>query len=316
MIAQFRKDVLEGLSNTTQKKIDSKYFYDKKGDELFVRIMAMPEYYLTAAEMDIFKNKTGELISSLEINKNEYFEIIELGAGDGTKTIELLKALKKENYRFGYIPVDISQNALNGLQAMLKVNLPDVEINIRQGDYFNILGQLKSRATRKIILFLGSNIGNLTDEQAGVFIYQLGANLKAGDKMLLGVDLKKEKNIVLPAYDDAQGITKAFNLNLLDRINRELEADFDLEQFNHLASYEEDEGIARSYIQSKIKQVVTINALHMTFNFEAGETIHTEVSRKYDDAIMTEILRKTDFTIEAKITDSKGLFADYVLKRN
>ena len=314
MLAQFKKDVLEGLSQKPQKTLPAKYFYDEIGDALFVQIMGMPEYYLTNAEMDIFKNKHDELIAALGMDPERYFELIELGAGDGTKTVELLKALVEGAFAFSYIPVDISQNALEGLENMLAKALPGLKTGPKHCDYFVALEQLKQDGIPKVILFLGSNIGNLSDEEASEFIYQLGANLQAGDKILLGVDLIKSRDIVLPAYNDVQGITREFNLNLLDRINRELGADFDRTAFEHLPYYNETEGIAKSYLRSKMDQQVCIDG--HCFHFSAGETIHTEISRKYNDEVLQSILKKTDFSVETKILDSQSLFADYVLLRN
>jgi uncharacterized SAM-dependent methyltransferase len=161
----------------------------------------------------------------LALNKALHYEFIELGAGDGTKTIHLLRALIAQGYNFEYLPVDISKNALVGLEQMLHSELPTLKINAKQGDYFVTLEQLHHNATPIVLLVLGSNIGNLSDDKAARIIYQLGANLYKGDKIVLGVDLIKEKEIVLPAYSDAQGITAAFNLNLLDRINKELDGD-------------------------------------------------------------------------------------------
>jgi uncharacterized SAM-dependent methyltransferase len=176
MFNKFKQDVIKGLSKSPQKTLPSKYFYDKKGDELFVKIMALPEYYLTRAEMEIFKNKTEELISALYLNKKEKYDIIELGAGDGTKTIHLLKKLISLEFDFEYIPVDISKNALEGLNTYLKNELPDIVVKPNHTDYFKALNDLKQDGRTKIILFLGSNIGNLLDEQATDFIYHLGSN--------------------------------------------------------------------------------------------------------------------------------------------
>ena len=311
MKEQFKEDVIIGLSKSPQKTLPSKYFYDKKGDQLFVQIMNLPEYYLTRAEMEIFENKTNELIDSLGMDKNTYFELIELGAGDGTKTIHLLEALLKQKFNFTFFPMDISQNALNGLQKMIKQKLPSLKINPQQGDYFVTLNNLHHNPKQKIILFVGSNIGNLTDEQASQFIYKLGASLLKGDKILLGVDLIKSKEIVLPAYNDAQGITAEFNLNLLERINNELGGNFDRKYFVHSPYYDEQEGIAKSFLKSTKKQIVTIG--NHSFDFEEGETIHTEISRKYDDKIISRILEKTDIVVKQKVTDSNNLFADYIL---
>jgi dimethylhistidine N-methyltransferase len=254
------------------------------------------------------------LIEALKIDKTRKFELIELGPGDGSKSIHLLRGLLSESYDFQYFPVDISQNALEGLVDTLSKQLPELQVKPQHGDYFEKLKQLYKTTIPKILMVLGSNIGNLRDQQAADFIYHLGENLISGDTILLGVDLIKKKEIVLPAYNDPNGITAAFNLNLLERINRELDADFNLEQFKHTAFYEEEEGIAKSYLQSMIEQTVRVG--DNQFHFEKGETIHTEISRKYNDLIMGQILADTDITIHKKIMDSRSYFADYILIRN
>ncbi len=315
MREQFLTDVDVGLSQQ-QKNLSSKYFYDAKGDALFMEIMQMPEYYLTRAEMEIFAKQSQHMIDSLKVNKNEYFELIELGAGDGSKTKELLKVLLTQGYQFDYMPVDISSNVLAHLQEDLQAALPKLSIKPQHGDYFKILHALKESHHPKVLLFLGSSIGNLTDAQANEFIYDLGANLSRGDKLLMGVDLIKPVDIVLPAYNDAQGITRAFNLNLLHRINNELGGDFDVQQFSHSPEYTEEEGVAKSYLESIVDQSVTLSAMGKTYHFKQGEKIHMEVSRKYNDAIMKNILKNTDFTVVDVITDSQGYFADYILDRH
>lgn len=307
----FLSDVWEGLQHHPQKTLPSKYFYDDKGSELFRSIMALPEYYLTRAEMDIFQNQTAELITTLALNKSKDYNLVELGPGDGTKTIHLLKELLGQGYTYDYLPIDISQHALNGLVSMLMEEVPALTVKPLQGDYFAKLGTIRSDQRPKIVLVLGSNIGNLSDQEAAAFIEQLSASLNPGDKILLGVDLIKPKAIVLPAYSDTLGITAAFNLNLLDRINRELGGNFNLSQFEHLATYEEVEGIARSYLLSKTEQTVTICG--QAFHFDAGESIHMEISRKYNDTVINEILLNTGIHILSRIMDSRQLFADYVL---
>ena len=311
----FKKEVQQGL-DSTPKKLPSKYFYDKTGDALFVKIMNSPEYYLTRCEYDIFKNKTQELINSFNIQKGVYFELIELGAGDGFKTKELLKELVNQNYDFDYFPIDISSNALSLLKENLKSEIPKLSIKTQQGDYFKVLDSLKMSKNPKIILFLGSNIGNMNDELASKFIYNLGDNLISGDKLLLGVDLIKSEEIVGPAYNDSKGITAKFNMNLLDRINKELEANFNINQFKHHPEYNEEEGIAKSFIMSTADQSVEIKAIGKKYHFKKGEKIHTEISRKYNDDLIKKIISNTDFSLKTKILDSKAYFADYVLNRN
>lgn len=314
MINKFKKAVDEGLSNV-EKSLPSKYFYDKTGDALFVKIMHLPEYYVTRSEHEIFKQQSEEIIAALQLNPNSYFELIELGAGDGLKTKELLKVLNRKNYKFDYMPVDISKNALDSLESDLNNQLPKLSIKKKQGDYFEVLESLKENQHPKVILFLGSNIGNMSDAIATDFISKLSDNLQAGDKLFLGVDLIKPATVVLPAYNDKQGVTAAFNLNLLYRINRELEADFKVDTFKHLPEYDEMEGIAKSYLISTKAQQVYIGQLNKTFHFYEGEKILMEISRKYNDAILNTILGKSDFEIKDRITDSKAYFANYVLER-
>jgi len=315
MIEDFKRDVAQGLSSEP-KVLSSKYFYDKIGDKLFVEIMNMPEYYLTNAEYDIFKNQTSELIKALKVDPSRPFELIELGAGDGTKTIELLSELLQQNFNFDYLPVDISQNALDGLEAMLQDKLPALTVKKQQGDYFDVLASIKNPERQKVVLFLGSNIGNLTDDQAKKFVYGLGSNLTKQDMLLIGIDLIKSVDIVLPAYNDAAGITRRFNMNLLTRINRELGGNFELAAFDHRPEYTEESGVAKSYLVSLKNQTVNIDGIGKSFDFLEGEKIRTEISRKYNDEIINKILDKTDFEIYAKLTDSKKYFANYILNRS
>ena len=315
MIEQFKRDVDAGLS-APDKHLPSQYFYDAEGDRIFQEIMAMPEYYVTKAEDEIFNNKTTDIIDALNIKSEEFFEIIELGAGDGKKTKKLLKKLVDQGYDFVYHPVDISANILEHLEEVLKEEIPDLEVQPRQDQYFDALAAFNETNHRKIVLFLGSNIGNLDDALATDFLYQLGCNFRHDDILLLGVDLKKSRDIVLPAYNDANGITARFNLNLLNRINRELGADFSLDNFDHQPEYHEEEGIAYSYLISTTRQTVFIESLDKSFEFAEGEKIHTEISRKYDEDILNSIIAETDFDLDHKIMDSRHYFADYILKRN
>ena len=314
MNEQFKIDVEAGLSSIP-KSLPSKYFYNEIGDALFVKIMHSPEYYLTRAELEIFQTQSQDIIDGFKIDKEDYFELIELGAGDGLKTKELLKCLDNQGYNFDYFPIDISQNALVKLEKNLYSELPNVKIKTQQGDYFTVLKSFKDTKSPKVILFLGSNIGNLNDKLASKFIYDLGSNLKPNDKVLLGVDLKKSASIVLPAYDDKQGFTRDFNLNLLHRINDELGGDFNLNNFIHSPEYDEVEGIAKSYLVSTKNQTVNVKALNREYVFEENEKIHTEISRKYDDEILNKIIAKTDFKILCKHTDSNQYFANYILNR-
>lgn len=313
MIEQFKQDVNLGLSRRP-KSLNSKYFYDEKGDALFVEIMRAPEYYLTRSEMEIFSEKSPELVSGIGFNPAQKFRLIELGPGNGAKTMHLLSELLKQQYTFSYIPIDISQNALNGLKRKLCQAFPNLTLNPMQGDYFNVMPTLNGTFP-KVVLFLGSNLGNLNDKEAAWFLQKLAENLNSGDVLVLGLDLIKSKDIVLPAYNDAQGITRAFNLNLLERINRELGADFNTEQFIHAPEYSEQEGVAKSFLTSLKEQRVRISALDKSFTFKHGERIHTEISRKYSTTILKQISKNSGLTIVGKVMDSKKYFADFILKK-
>jgi L-histidine N-alpha-methyltransferase len=308
-MSQFLKDVYEGLESEP-KTLSSKYFYDEIGDDLFVKIMNMPEYYLTNCEFEIFSEQSSSIISAF--NMTEEFDLIELGAGDGTKTIELLKALNG-SVEYVYSPVDISENALEGLKKRLNDELPSVKVDKQQGEYFEVLGQIKDVQKPKVILFLGSNIGNLEDANAKKFISLLAQSLNTSDKLLIGVDLIKSSSIVLPAYNDGQGYTRDFNLNLLNRINRELKGNIEVDNFKHVPSYTSDEGIARSHIESLCDQTFTVSGKQ--FSLTKGEQIRTEISRKYNDQIMADIINGSGLKVINKFTDKKNYFADYLLEK-
>ncbi len=310
-LQEFAREVDEGLSDTP-KRLSSKYFYDEKGDQLFVKIMGMPEYYLTRSEFQIFSEQTDDLIKAFGVKPGENFDLYELGAGDGTKTIELLKGLK--GYQFTYKPIDISEHAIATLQKRISKELPDVAVEGKQGEYFQVLSSLASE-TPKVILFMGSNIGNMLDDVANSFLRQLSASMNTGDKLLIGVDLKKPASVILPAYNDAQGYTREFNLNLLDRINRELGGDFDRSKFEHAPRYDEETGLAESYVESTEGQSVKIKTLDREFKFEKGEKIFVEISRKYDDATIEAIAKNTEFEIVERFYDRDKLFSDIVFEK-
>lgn len=307
----FISEVREGLT-AESKYLSSKYFYDEIGDDIFIEIMKMPEYYLTDSEFEILSEQTSDIIDSLGI-KGEYCELIELGAGDGTKTIELLKNI---NWGIKYIPIDISTNALNSLEEKLKLKLPELEVEGKQGKYFEVLNDLGNPQVKQIILFLGSNIGNMTRENAAQFISQLSSQMKSEDKILLGVDLKKDPNIILPAYNDAEGITARFNLNVLRRINRELGANFDLDQFKHEPVYDQVNGMAKSYLKSLVKQEVFIEVINKTIYFDENELIHTEISVKYSRDDLNKLIDGSGLSVAKIFQDKKEYFADVVLIKN
>ncbi len=308
----FLKDVNAGLS-APSKWLSSKYFYDELGDALFVKIMHMPEYYLTDAELEIFTGQADAMIASFGI-ADQPFDLIELGSGDGTKTIQLLKKLAGK-VPFTYRPVDISMYALENLKERLEKEVPLAEVITMQGEYFQVLEDIGANGNTKVVLFLGSNMGNLSDKKAHAFIQKLARCFRKGDKLLLGLDLKKDPSVILSAYNDAAGITRAFNLNVLTRINRELGGNFDLEAFAHTPEYNAEAGAAESYLTSLKKQTVTIDALEKSFYFEEGERIHTEVSRKYDKETLEKIIEGSGLRVCTGFSDSRSYFTDFLLEK-
>ncbi|WP_017931822.1 L-histidine N(alpha)-methyltransferase [Robiginitomaculum antarcticum] len=314
MSGQFANDVAAGLG-ATPKTLPSKYFYDALGDKLFIKIMDLPEYYLTRAEMEIFTQQTHELIAALGQNPTLHFELVELGAGDGQKTLHLLEGLLAAGYDFTYVPVDISSHVLTQLEARLLRHLPQMHIAPKIGDYFEQLNILYETETPRVVLYLGSNLGNLTDDKSAIFLEELSDCFKPGDRLILGVDQIKSADIILPAYNDAGGVTAAFNINLLARINRELGGEFDLTSFRHVPEYSEKTGIAASYLMSLREQCIRIEALDQSFNFAKGERIHTEISRKYNLDIVDSIIGNTQFQIIKVLRDSQNYFLDIVMDR-
>jgi len=311
MNRKFAEDVEKGLSSP-DKKLPSKYFYDATGDEIFVKIMNMPEYYLTDVELEIFRSQTDKIINSFGMN-GDHFELIELGAGDGEKVIKMLQDLRGRN--FTYAPVDISKNAIDKLEARLQNEVPGLDFEGMQGEYFEVLDSLKE-VGQKVILFLGSNIGNLTDHQAHEFMVKISASMNRNDKLLIGFDLKKDPEIIKNAYDDSHGFTRDFNLNLLTRINRELGGNFSVGNFNHLAIYDAEKGVALSYLESQKDQKVTIRSLNKSFQFRKGEKIHTEISRKYDLETIRKIAEHTGLNVKELFFDSRKYFVDVLFEKS
>ena len=288
--SEFEKEVYTGLMDYP-KHLSSKYFYDKKGDKLFQDIMAMPTYYLTDCEYEILEDNKEEITNLF--TEFGAFDLIELGAGDGKKTKILLKEFSDKNVDFTYVPIDISDNALNQLHNSIEKELPKIRVQPFQGTYFEALEDINSRKNRKIILFLGSNIGNLKHDQAKGFMKKIQELMEPEDLLFMGFDQKKNPQTILDAYNDKEGVTAAFNKNVLARINTELNANFDLEQFLHWEVYNPETGSAKSYLVSKIEQKVRIEALDLNITFKPWETIHTEISQKYDDEIINWLAKES-----------------------
>lgn len=311
MDQQFAREVMKGLSDTP-KYLSSKYFYDEKGDYLFQKIMELDEYYLTGAEYEIIERQKGDLLQ-LFANGASRFSLIEFGAGDGLKTKVLLKHFLSQGADFKYVPIDISENVLDLLLTDLEKNLPGLEMEGLQGEYFQALVALgKTDTARKVVLFLGSNIGNFLKPVAIKFLTRVAENLSKGDRLMIGADLKKDPEKILAAYNDSKGITRAFNLNLLERINRELDGDFMLDQFHHYPVYDPMTGEARSYLVSTVDQTVNISRINASFHFKAWEPIYMELSQKYDLDTLEELARESGFRILHNFYDSNKYFVDSV----
>ncbi|QHS54661.1 L-histidine N(alpha)-methyltransferase [Mucilaginibacter sp. 14171R-50] len=306
---QFYKDVIAGLASTP-KHLDSKYFYDAHGDKLFQELMNCEEYYPTNCEMEIFTSQTAELCKAI-IAGGDAFDMIELGAGDATKSTQLLKYLIDNKAEFTYLPIDISENVISYLNITLPVTLPGIKITGLNGEYFDMLRKAASISNkRKVVMFLGSNIGNMPVDVAQGFCRELHNNLSKGDMVLIGVDLKKNPKTVLAAYNDKEGITKRFNINLLERINRELGGDFNTTQFDHYATYNPETGACKSYLISLADQRVKIGS--ETISFQKDEYIDMEISQKYTAGQVDVMAAGAGFKPLNQFFDSKKWFVDAI----
>ena len=310
--ANFYKDVLDGL-RAEHKYLSSKYFYDETGDKLFQQIMASPEYYPTRCEMEIMQHQSGKM-ARLFMEESPAFDLVELGPGDATKSWFLLRELQKERAAFTYYPIDISSQVIGWLEDKLPATLPGIRMQGLNGDYLEKMHQLNTFSpNRKIVLFMGANIGNMNIQQATQFCRQLRDHLQPGDLLLIGFDLKKHPRTVLDAYNDRQGITRAFNLNLLRRINRELGGDFDLEQFDHYPVYDPVSGACKSYLISRKEQEVHIG--DKTVSFRENEAIHMEISQKYTLEETELLAMQSGFEPVHTFFDTKKWFADVLWQR-
>ncbi|MES2376609.1 MAG: L-histidine N(alpha)-methyltransferase [Bacteroidota bacterium] len=308
-VETFYNDVIKGLSGTP-KRLNSMYFYDAVGDKIFQELMGCPEYYPTNCEMEIFSTKTAALGQSIMAD-GDAFDLIELGAGDATKSSYLLKYLINQQADFTYLPIDISANVINYLNVKLPLTIPGLKITGLNGEYFDMLKKAASLSNkRKVVLFMGSNIGNMPIAEANQFCKVLREHLNPGDMALIGFDLKKSPKIILAAYNDSEGITKRFNLNLLLRINRELNGNFDVSQFDHYATYDPETGSCKSYLISLKDQIVTIGK--ETIRFIKDEYIYMEISQKFTIMQTDQMATNTGFRPVDRFFDIKKWFVDAV----
>lgn len=308
---QFKAAILAGLS-ASPKKLQSKYFYDAAGDKLFQEIMNSPEYYLTDCELEIFSDQTTQLVDALKENFTG-FDLIELGAGDATKSTFLLQELLAQKVDFTYLPIDISSNVIEQLCNNLPQILPGLQMRGLNGDYFDMLKEARQLSARpKVVLFMGSNIGNMPVKEAFEFCKALRQQLSPGDLAIIGFDLKKNPKTILAAYNDAAGITKNFNLNLLTRINRELDGNFNINQFDHYPVYDPQTGACKSFLVSLVRQQVTIGTTNI--QFEENELIDMEVSQKYALTETDEMANEAGFAPVRHFFDAKKWFVDVIWK--
>ncbi len=301
----FERDVRAGMA-ATEKRIPSQYFYDDEGSRLFQQIMDLPEYYPTDCEREILET-TAPYLSELML-ANQPFRLVELGAGDGRKTRLLLDQFTSDGADFEYVPIDISEGAMGDLIDRVVHEYPEMEATGLVCEYDHGLSFLKEDQKRNLVIFLGSSIGNFTFEQAHRFCRSLRDILNPGDLLLIGFDLRKEMNVLIPSYSDSQGVTAELNLNLLRRMNRELGANFNPDQFSHFATYNVHSGAMESYLLSKLKQTVQIEALEMEVDFDPWEPLHTEYSWKYLPADVEDLARSNDFTTVDMFYDRRKYF--------
>ncbi len=290
------------------KYISSKFLYDDIGSTIFKEIMNMPEYYPTACEFEILAMQSDKIAEKL--NFTSTFNIVELGAGDGIKTRQLLKYLLAQEIDFVYIPVDISQKAINDLKLNMLEALPELNIKPMVGDYFQMMKEIAKTGMPSLFLFLGSNIGNYQPKATNELLSAFYDVMDVDDKILIGFDLQKNPKIIRLAYDDPYGITKSFNMNLLSRLNKELGTNFQTKQFDFYCYYDPIEGEVKSYLVSLKEQQVYSSTCNQTYHFYQNELIWTELSRKYTLGQINELANENKFHMNFNFLDCKHYFAD------
>lgn len=301
----FRDDVLNGLTRKG-KTLPSRWLYDERGSELFEAITILPEYYPTRTETDILRNCAADIGRQVESGA----ALVEYGAGASTKTRIILDALNSPRY---YVPIDISGDFLLAAAKRIEAAYPALDVAPRVADFLGTVALPRTiQGAPRLGFFPGSTIGNLSDLEIHSFLARSKASLGTGARFLLGYDLRKSPDILIPAYDDAQGVTAAFNLNILARINRELGADFDLSQFRHLAVWNEAHSRVEMHLESLTQQTANIGSVQI--RFEPGETIHTENSRKFCQDSMRRMCSAAGWSTLREYTDADNQFAVVMLK--
>lgn len=308
-LSPIAEDVLQGLTKLP-KTLSPKLFYDAAGSELFERITELPEYYPTSTERGILRQYAPQIVQQT----GDSNVIVELGAGSASKTTLVLDAFVKTREPITYYPVDVSAAALDFCSDRMREVLPSIHVVPKVLDFTQGMPQFRQIAGRKLFLFIGSSIGNFEPLEAGLFLKQVRSSMNPGDALLLGTDMRKSPDVLIPAYDDSEGVTAAFNKNLLIRLNRELNADFDLGSFAHRIIWNDELSRIEMHLESLRDQVVNVDALALSLDFRNGETIHTENSYKFTMPMIEAIAGNGGFTIEHTWTDPKQWFTVHMLR--
>jgi dimethylhistidine N-methyltransferase len=305
LVSPIAEEVLRGLT-TQPRRLPPKLFYDAAGSHLFEQITETPEYYPTRTERAILKKYSGEIVRQAGTN----ITLVELGAGSASKTQVLIEALLRRQLRADFYPVDVSSSALQGALKTLNGHFPRLRVSPIVADYTHKIPDLNSLPGRKLVLFIGSTIGNFEPDEAMAFLKSVRRSLQPGDALLIGFDLIKNAGVLHAAYNDAQGVTAAFNKNMLVRINRELGGSFDVAAFEHVALWNRRKARIEMHLESMYEQTVWVQDLGRGFHFEKGERIHTENSYKFNAASIARLLRRSGFRLETRWTDAQGWFCE------
>ena len=287
------------------KTLPCRFLYDERGSALFEEICKLPEYYLTRAEHQVLTDHADEIAAAFSTP----VALVELGSGSSTKTRVLIEALLRRQPRLRYVPVDISRSMLEETAEALLEDYGALEVHAIAGEYQEGLRHVRSETRPKVIAWLGSNVGNFERRNAARFLRGIRDVLSESDRVLIGIDLRKDRERLERAYDDRGGVTARFNLNLLARINRELDGSFDLDRFTHRAEWREQEGRVKLGLESLVAQEVTIKAIDRVVRFERGEHIHTEDSFKYSFAEIDDLADAAGLALEQRWLDATGAYS-------
>jgi dimethylhistidine N-methyltransferase len=298
------EEVCEGLSSHP-KRLPPKLFYDAEGSRLFEQITETPEYYPTRTERGILERHAQAVVAQAGTN----LTLVEMGAGSASKTRVLITALLRRQLRLDFYPVDVSSSALHEAVSSLNGDFRGLHVSPIVADYSRQIPPLQSLPGRKLVLFIGSSIGNFEPEEARGFLKRLRRSLAPGDALLLGFDMRKDPATLHAAYNDRQGVTARFNKNVLARINRELDGRFDLSAFEHVAFWDQKKSRIEMHLESAVEQIVWVQDLDQAFYFSRGERLHTENSYKFSDATIATLLRGTGLRLENTWTDPKEWFS-------